>query len=259
MYIKKLDPENKRIEVALPLTSPSSKIRIKERNNHFENGLPFAASSKVIHENCYIEWQIGYYVLVNNLEKAELSRLKNEITFKHYKKEKKCLYELSEYIYYFYQWNFIKKKDLQEIIQRKIQSNHFIDTHHELTVDRTNRIEKKINHLDFYYSQIKYPLLVYTHGVYKIITEITIKEKQYAIGNQPMLYFCIPIEEIQPTKENQNLIGRTTNIKEEGLFIIDENNYQIFLKMMDIFSLLSEKHCLDVKEILTAILNEREN
>lgn len=253
MYIKKVDKENQKIEVAIPLNIVKGKARVKERNNQYENGLPFSPRKKIIHNNCYIEWQIGYDILKNDSKKIENSYLKEKIIFRNYDNKEKILYELSEYVYFFYRWGMIQKSDLQKIINRQIHKNKFIDTHNELTIDRSNKIEKKINHLDFYYSQIKYPLLVYNHGIYKIITEITIKEKQAAVGNQPMLYFCIPIDNITSEK-GDTLIGRTTKTNEKGIFTIDKNNYNIFLKMMDIFSLLSEKHNHDIKKILRAII-----
>lgn len=255
MYIKKVDKKNQKIEVAIPLNIVKGKARVKERNNQHENGLPFSPRKKKIYENCYIEWQIGYDVLKNDDKKKENSYLKDEIIFRNYDNKEKILYELSEYVYFFYQWGMIQKNDLEQIINRSIDKNKFIDTHSELTIDRSNKIGKKINHLDFYYSQIKYPLLVYNHGIYQIITEITIKEKQAAVGNQPMLYFCIPMDKIND-EEGNKLIGRTTETNEQGIFTIDKSSCNIFLKMMDIFSLLSEKHNHDIKKILEAIIEK---
>ena len=45
-------------------------------------------------------------------------------------------------------------------------------------------------------------------GDYEIIAEITIREKQRAVGTQSMLYFCFPITEL---KSEDPLIGRCAN------------------------------------------------
>jgi len=43
MYIDNIDEKNKIIVVAIPLTTTSGKIRIKERDNIYGYGLPFAS------------------------------------------------------------------------------------------------------------------------------------------------------------------------------------------------------------------------
>ena len=88
-------------------------------------------------------------------------------------------------------------------------------------------------------------------GKYEIIAEITIREKQKAIGVQPMLYLCFPITELQTSA---NLIGRITQVNETAQFVIDKNNYRIVIEMIKVFGMLSPSHHKDILEILKSIL-----
>jgi hypothetical protein len=88
---------------------------------------------------------------------------------------------------------------------------------------------------------------------YEIITEITIREKQKAVGIQPMLYFCFPVTEL---KSDSPLIGRCTNAKEFAYFKINKNNSFIILEIIKIFGMLSPPHQHDILEILNLIIDK---
>lgn len=89
---------------------------------------------------------------------------------------------------------------------------------------------------------------------YEVITEITIREKQRAVGVQPMLYFCFPITEL---KSDSSLMGRCANTKEFAYFEINKSNVFIILEMVKIFGMLSPSHQYDTLEILDLIINKQ--
>ena len=97
----------------------------------------------------------------------------------------------------------------------------------------------------------EYPQLIYDFKPYNLIAEITIKEKQRAVGNQPMLYVCIPVSELI-TKPP--LIGRSAETKEHAEFILDKNNYEVVLHLVKIFGILSPVHRTDIINIIDKIL-----
>ncbi|GBU25650.1 hypothetical protein R83H12_02305 [Fibrobacteria bacterium R8-3-H12] len=68
MFIEKLI-DNKEIRVAIPLTATSGKIRIKQRSILNEYGIPIATCQIDLSQDCYVEWQIGYDVVVAEKEK----------------------------------------------------------------------------------------------------------------------------------------------------------------------------------------------
>lgn len=254
MFIQEIS--NHEIKVAIPLTKGTNKTRIKKRSMLNEYGIPVSTKSEPFNQSCYVEWQIGYDVVTSDTEKFEKTTLQN-LRFTGANGKEKALYELSEYIKYFYDWNIIKKQELIDIktYLKNMNDDDFLDNpikHPELAIKRTNFIQKQINEFNFLWTQVEYPLLVYKFGNFEIVTEIIIKEKQYAIGTQPMLYLCFPITELE---NSQNLLGRTANTKEFASFKIDRNNISIFVEMLKLFGTLSKNHNTDAISIIDVILS----
>lgn len=237
-----------RIEVPIPLTTTSGKIRAKNRSTIFEYGLPFASRQNNFLQSNYIEWQIGYDVVIDDPDKLRETNLPEKI-FVGYNSKRKALYELSEYLYYFVKWQFIRKDVLLSIAEkiRAIPKPCLVENHSECQIKRTHPRETSINDVSFYQSKIEYPLLIHRFGIYEIIAEIVVREKQRAIGTQAMLYFCFPINEL---RTEVPLIGRKAERKESGRFIINRDNCGIFLEMIGIFGMLSVSHRFDVLAIL---------
>lgn len=251
MFIKKLI-DNKEIHVAIPLTATSGKIRIKQRSILNEYGFSVATCQTELTQNCYVEWQIGYDVVVAKKDKLELTKLKN-LKFIGANGKEKALYELSEYIYYLTKRNFISKTDLTNLkkIIVNISPNNLFDLHPELSIKRSNFVEKEFNGVKFLQTRVEYLLIVHQFGNYEVITEIIIKEKQKAVGIMPMLYLCFPITEL---KTEPILLGRKAKSKEFAEFVIDKNNAAIFLQLLKLFGMLSENHRKDILSIIDIIL-----
>jgi hypothetical protein len=243
------DKENKKILVDVPLTRPTGKIRIKSRSMFYEYGKPHATRRDPLTQNNYVEWQIGYDL---EYEKRDSSSLPH-ISFIAYNGKKKVLYELSEYLYYFYSWDMITSSELKGTLEflSNLEQKNLISNHPDCQITRTHPIEKQINNTTFFEMTLKYPQLVYKFGKYEIIAEITIREKQRAVGIQPMLYLCFPITELQAS---ENLIGRITQVNETAQFVIDKSNYRIVIEMVKVFGMLSPSHHKDILEILKSIL-----
>ena len=92
-----IDNFKKEINVLIPLTVPTGKIRIKQRSILNEYGIPFASRTNNFTQSCYVEWQIGYDVIISDKEKLKESTLQN-VNFIGANGKEKALYELSEYI-----------------------------------------------------------------------------------------------------------------------------------------------------------------
>ena len=245
------DKENKRILVDIPLTRPTGKIRIKSRSMFYEYGAPHAAKREPFDQTNYVEWQIGYDLVDKRKDESSLPH----ISFTAYNGQKKVLYELSEYLYYFHSWDMITSSELERNLEflSNLEEGSLLSNHPDCQVTRTHPVEKQINNTTFFGMTLQYPQLVYKFGGYEIIAEITIREKQRAIGIQPMLYLCFPITELQA---NENLIGRTARTKETAKFVLDKSNYRIVIEMMRIFGMLSPSHHRDILEILKAISSD---
>ncbi len=246
-----IDEENKKIVVSVPLTANSGKIRIKNRSILNEYGITFATKQIPFKQSNYIEWMIGYDVAKSDIKKIKESTLQ-ETEFIGANTKVKALYELSEYIWYFYKWKIINDSDL-DLLKKHLESlmdHNLIDKNSELQIDRSNFQEKVIDGISFKYTQVKYPLLVREFGKYEIVSEIKITEQQRAMATQPMLYLCFPITEL---RSDSLLLGRTSNTKEFAYFDITKDNISVFLEVLKMFGILSKNHKHDVLKIIDVI------
>jgi hypothetical protein len=251
MFINKL-VEGKEIRVAIPLTATSGKARIKQRDMLNAYGLPVATCQTPLTSTCYVEWQVGYDVVVSQTDKLALTTLK-DLKFTGANGKEKALYELSEYVYYLAQWGFVQKTGLNNLktFLLAIPAEKLFDVHPDLSIKRSHFIEKEFNAIPFYAARVEYPLIVHKFGKYEIVAEIITKEKQRAVGVQPMLYLCFPISELQTETP---LIGRKAESKELADFVINKSNADVFLQLLRLFGMLSENHRRDVLSIIDVIL-----
>lgn len=253
MYIEKI-VKNESISVAVPLTKGTEKTRIKSRSIMNEYGVPVATKQTPLSLNHYVEWQIGYDVVTDEEEKLKRSSLQN-FCFIGANGKEKALYELSEYVWYFHKWGFISKLELENLSAtlKTIPDDCLFDINAELAIKRSHFVEKKFNGLPFFFTKVEYPMLVHKFDNFEIVTEIIIREKQYAIGVQPMLYLCFPVTELicEPA-----LIGRKATTNEKGLFKFSASNYGILMKLLHQFGMLSKNHRHDILKIIEVILRE---
>lgn len=252
MYIREI--EQMSLRVAIPLTATSGKIRIKKRSMLNEYGVPVATCREALSQSCYVEWQIGYDVPVKEVEKLKLSTLP-ELRFVGANGKEKAFYELSEYIFYLVKWEFIERKALATLAKEllKLKQDKLLDGHPDMAIRRRNFVKKEINGISFLATTLEYPLIVHKLGAFEVFTEIITREKQRALGVQPMLYLCFPITEL---RTEECLIGRTAKSKEYADFIIKRENASVFLEILKLFGMLSENHRQDVLSIIGLILKK---
>ncbi|MGN1222869.1 MAG: R.Pab1 family restriction endonuclease [Christensenellales bacterium] len=250
MFIKEINKEE--IKVAIPLTKGTEKTRIKRRSMLNEYGIPVSTKVEPFSQNCYVEWQIGYDVIKADTEKLQKTTLK-DFSFIGANGKEKTLYELSEYIKYFFDWGIISKKNLDDVKEYllNLSEESYLDTNPDLSIKRTHPIYKEINGFNFMWTKVEYPLLVYKFGKFEIVAEIKITEKQHAIGTQPMLFLCFPITELE---NSENLLGRTAETKETANFVINKKNINVFLEMLKLFGTLSKSHNKDIISIIDIII-----
>jgi len=238
------------ILVPIPLTTHTGKIRIKERDNIYGYGNPTKTRTKPFNQKYYVEWQIGFDTRIPNSNIP--------YTFQNYKGEIKYLYELSEILCYLVKMGLVSKNDILQIRNfiSSLPTNNLIEKHPDCKILRSHPILEQINGLNFEMLRISYPQLIYKFGIYEVIAEITIKEKQRAVGIQPMLYICFPITLlVDKNGIPLNLIGRIAEKNEIAYFKIDSTNKDIILKSFEIFGMLAESHKTDVERILNTIIN----
>lgn len=255
MFIRtKTDGEE--IRVAIPLTATSGKTRVKQRVVLNDYGIPVATCQIPFTQRCYIEWQVGYDAVINDPEKLSLTSVP-DVRFLGANGKTKALYELSEYVFWLAKWNLIGKAELGKLtdVLRDIPAAGLFDVHPDLAIRRSHPIEKEFNGVPFLATRVEYPLIIHKFGKYEIVAEIITKEKQRAVGVQPMLYLCFPITELTPAPGKPLLLGRTAHSKEHADFVIDRHNAPVFIQLLRLFGMLSENHRRDVLSILKTIIS----
>ena len=218
---------------------------MKVRNTFADYGEPTATRQTPFSPNHYIEWQIGYDVTQDRINDTTLGHLQ----FTGANGELKSLYELSEIVHYLKNFGAILPQQIQALSQRlaALPATSFIEN--SLHISRDIFMPRTIAGLNFYCSHVNYPLAIYQFNG-NLISEVIIREKQRAIGVQPMLYFCFSVANLLPATP---LIGRTANRKEHATLVINRNDANDYLKMLEIFEILSESHNHDILEILRII------
>lgn len=225
---------------SLPLTRISGKIRIKERLTFDYYGTSIAPTKTKMNLKHYIEWQIGYDSIVSKSESYDFIGANGKA---------KKLYELSEFIKFGFENSLVSRRELENL-KFKIENNQeLIDE--KLEILRADFKEKQIGNIKFLSSFVSYPLLVYRFNLNDMICEIIVREKQYASGIMPMLYFCLPVSAL---KDGDKILGREIASGEIGILEISKYNINIFIKMFEIFGILSQSHKHDTIEILNTII-----
>ncbi|GAA8950064.1 hypothetical protein HpSLK91_10430 [Helicobacter pylori] len=137
MSLIKVDYDKKVIEVSIPLTSISGKVRVKIRHAFSDYGISTATRKIPFSLKHYVEWQIGYDVPIKDKEKFELTALKDEkYHFLGANNKVKTLYELSEMIYYVKQLGLISLENLENTLKYLEKQKQFIEDNFMITRER---------------------------------------------------------------------------------------------------------------------------
>jgi hypothetical protein len=242
------------IRVAIPLTATSGKTRVKQRKMLNDYGMPVATCQTPLTQSCYVEWQMGYDTVIDDSEKLRLTSLPG-MRFSGANGKTKALYELSEYVFWLAKWKLVGKAELEKLAATlgDIPGESLFDAHPDLAIKRSHLIEKEFNGMPFLATRVEYPLIIHKFGNYEIVAEIITREKQRAVGVQPMLYLCFPITELAPAPARPPLLGRTAYSKEHADFVINRQNAPVFVQLLHLFGMLSENHRRDILSIITLI------
>jgi hypothetical protein len=242
------------IKISFLLTGHTSKIRVKRRKDIFFQGLPVDTRQYPIDKDCYLEWQISYDLKKTNSNFENLyPEIINKIEIKNEKGEptERFIYDLSDYLIEIIKQKFVSLTDIKNLLKEIKTETKFLTD--ELEIYRTHPKEYHFSQFTFLKSTVSYPLLIYEISGLLIKIEIIVKEKQKAIGIQPMLFLCIPIKLMEDFEKLENQI---VNAKQKTNYLVDKNNFQFITETIKIFAILSEKHHQDIINILQTILTD---
>lgn len=222
------------------------KFRFKTRESSTNFGKTFATRQNAFNEKVYLEWQIGYDALVEDVKSGKKTTKLTSSTFIGSTGREKYPYELSEILYESIKCGLLSVKDLEQL-QTEISSyNNFFDGK-EIVVETYSNI--LFNGLPFKETAIKLPtfFMPQTDGT---LIETSIQKQQYASGVQPMIYFNIPFKSFANWKELDNKKSvRGNNLK----YVIKKENSEVILNLFKIFGMASARHKFDVEQILKTL------
>lgn len=247
-----INKERMAIGVPIRMMANTGKIRIKRRSCVNEYGAMKSTLENEFSEEHYAEWMIGYDVAKASKKFALTSLPQTE--FIGANKKHKSLYELSEYVWYFYQWGVIELAQLEAIedFLARLSDEDLLSKNRKLQIRYSGEepVVENVNGFVFQRTSVEYPLLVHEFEGTGIVCEIKVTEQQYGMSIQPMLCLCIPIMELTTERA---LVGRKAVSKEMAMFWVTRENIGVFLETLEMIGTLSPSHRHDVLEILKVI------
>lgn len=236
-------------EKSLEINFPSAndgKFRFKTRENNSGFGKTFATRQKAFNEKVYLEWQVGYDAMVEDVKSGKKQTSLTQATFTGSNGKEKYLYEISEILYESVKCGIISLKDLDKLQTEITAYNKFFDEK-EILMETFSSV--LINNIPFKETAIKLPTLFMPQSDNTQI-EISIQKQQYASGVQPMIYFDIPFKSFANWKE---LDGKKSVKSNKLKYIIKKDNAEVITNMFKIFGMASARHKYDVEQILKTL------
>lgn len=238
---------NDTIVINLP-SKNAGKFRYKKRSEIGEYGKGFATATENFDEKTYIEWQIGYDVIVTDVDKKPTKLTK--IKFIGANGKEKHPYELSELLYFALKTDLVSFDDVKKTIEIIKNLENLFEEDYKIKLDSFRTFE--YNNLNFQRGDITLPNFFF-ETEQGFFVEVSIQKQQYASGVQPMVYISIPVILFSNSEE---MIGSSSNGIEKAVFVIDQVNASFLLETFQIFGMCSSRHKHDVIEILSKIIRD---
>ncbi|HIE41140.1 MAG TPA: R.Pab1 family restriction endonuclease [Candidatus Aenigmarchaeota archaeon] len=208
--------EDGKIVCELPITLPTSKIRVKRDDE------PIAVRQNNLKEDDLLEWQISYY------------------------KEGKILIEVGKMLELAYQHGIVTKEELEKLGDYVDKVQKLFDEDFEITKEETDK--KFLGEFKILFRHVPIIHKELDNGCF---IEAELKHKQRAVGYQPMLYIFIPVKNVVADDSLGSLIGRPAESREIAKWFPTKND---ILGTIKTFAVLSQKHRDDIVEIIKRML-----
>jgi hypothetical protein len=241
-----MNVRNNEIVLRIP-NKNAGKFRFKTRKGNIGFGESFATTSRIFTKKVYLEWQIGYDVMHNQLNMKPTTL--QHLTFIGANGATKHPYELSELLYNAIRIGILSVNKVNALRQDiELFERLFND---EFTIDIHETKQTNYNGLGYMRGDIVLPSFFHTCDEYGTSIEVAIKQQMYATGVQPMVYIAIPITEFSNAEE---ALGNTSRAFGSFEFIFNAKNVDIILNAFKVFGMCSTAHKHDVLEIIDCIL-----
>ena len=236
-------PATNHIDVELPLTAITSKVRPKERGEDGSSH-PIAPKKTKLGKGHYLEWQIGY----DTPDKAT-PQLAEGVVFQR-KGETKYGYELATLLQQARRIGLVKDAQFRSLLTSLTNQTSTIEEGERVVVEKVASPEGSLPP-GFQRAVERSPqfLKESVHGT----VQIQLKEKQRAVGVQAMLYVCLPMDQVLHLDGTPRPPG-PAKTKEHVLYRFDSESIGLLLDVVRAFGMASKQHNEDLRQILGLIL-----
>lgn len=234
------------VRVRLPLTDVSGKVRPKERTPD-GYGEPLAPTKTVLGEKHFLEWQIGY-----DTREADAPNVVKEIQFVR-KGEPKFGAELSKILVDALRLGVISTNDLLRERDRLAKlAEATLEEREGITTEKTP-LETKSNALPDGFTRWTQKVPQFLRETEHGWIQIQLKPRQRAVGNQAMVYVCLPMSRVL-TADGKPRTPGPAKTKETVHYEFNRANAGFLLDIVRAFAIASKQHNEDMGQILGKIL-----
>ncbi len=234
------------IRVRLPLTDVSGKVRPKERTPD-GYGEPLAPTKTALGAKHYLEWQIGY-----DTREADAPNVVKEIQFIR-RGETKFGAELIKLLVDALRLGVISTNDLLRERDRLAKlAESTLEEREGITTEKTP-LESKGSALPDGFTRWTQRVPQFLRETEHGWIQIQLKPRQRAVGNQAMVYVCIPMTQVLATDGKPRAPG-PAKTKETVFYDFTRANAGFLLDIVRAFAIASKQHNEDIGQILGRIL-----
>lgn len=234
------------VRVRLPLTDVTGKVRPKQRTED-GYGQPIAPTKTKLGEKHYLEWQIGY-----DSRTPDAPNVVKEVSFMR-RGEIKYGTELTKILVESLRVGFVSTNDLARERERLAKfADATLEEHEGITIEKTSPDGKN--------KSLPEGFARWTEKVPQFIRETTngsvqiqIKPKQRAVGNQAMIYVCIPMTKML-VSDGSPRKPEAAKSKETVFYDFSRANKDFLFDIVRAFGMASRQHNEDMNKILGTIL-----
>jgi len=244
----RIEAAGQAVRVRLPLTDVTGKVRPKERTPD-GYGEALAPTKTALGQKHYLEWQIGY-----DTREADAPNVVKEIQFTR-RGETKFGAELSRILVEALRRGVISTNDLLRERDRLAKLA-------EVTLEEREGITTEKTPLDAKGGPLPDGFTRWTQKVPQFLREtehgwiqIQLKPRQRGVGNQAMVYVCLPMPTVR-TPDGKLRPAGSAHTKETVFYHFDRANAGFLLDIVRAFAIASKQHNEDMGQILGRILEQ---
>jgi len=248
-----INKKEKSITLSIPAKN-AGKFRFKSRSV----SSPFGRPSNTFKKGLYLEWNIGYDMLVKDFKDKDKKKttILNGDAFEFRgsdkNKSRKYPYELSELFCLACKNRLFSKKKIELLIKDIEKYEDFLDSEEKIITEKA-KDNISLNTLKFKKTFTKLPTYFLVNGKAKEQIDVIVKQQQRAYGVEfPMVYYCIPFEAFQGHDQYNKM---TLKDIKELKYIINKKNVTNLLLLMKVFGMTSTNHKKDILNILNIVKN----